>query len=178
VKDLKPKVQQMISAVSSNSSMYTPVQKAAKAAIIQVEATIAIEKSNQAARDAAAAKAIEDARQNFLQTQYVGPARAATRLAAQGNERLQDLPGQRIGSARTLARDIALGKTGPQDQQPQNAGPARKAARLEALNIDLTGVKNTQSSYQDLRSGCHAGPKPASAITAELQYRQILNIVV
>lgn len=168
----------MISAVSSNISMYTPVQKAAKAAIIQVEETIAIGKSNQAARDAAAAKAIEDAHQKFLQTQYVGPARAASHLAAQGNERLQDLPGQRVGSARALARDIALGKTGLQDQQPQNAGPARKATRLEALNIDPTGVRNIQSSYQDLRSGCHAGPKPASIITAEQQYRQILNIVM
>ncbi len=168
----------MISAVSSNIQTYTPIQQAAKAAIIQVETVIATGKSNQIDRDVAASKAIEYARQKFLQTQYVGPARASARLAAQGNERPQDLPGQQIGSARTLARDIALGKTDPQDQLPQNAGPARKAARLEALNIDPTGVKNIQSSYQDLRSGCHAGPKPVSIITAELQYRQILNIVV
>jgi len=168
----------MTSAVSSNIQTYTPIQQAAKAAILQVETVVATEKSNQIARDVAASKAIEYARQKFLQTQYVGPARASARLAAQGNERPQDLQGQRIGSARALARDIALGKTGPQDQQPQNAGPARKAARLEALRIDPTGVKNVQTSYQDLRSGYHAGPKPVSIIIAQEQYRQILDIVV
>ncbi len=143
----------MISAVSSNISMYTPVQQAAKAAIIQVETVIATEKSNQIARDAAAAKAIEDARQKFLQTQYVGPARATARLAALGNERRQDLQGQ-------------------------YTGPAHAATRLEALGIDPTGVKNLQPDYQDLRSGHHAGPKPVSIITAEEQYRQILDITV
>lgn len=142
----------MISAAST-SSTYTPVPRVAKAAAIQVEAVIATEKSIQISRDVAAAKAIEDARQKFLQTQYVGPARATARLTTLGNER-------------------------PQDQHGQYTGPARAAARLEALGIDLTGVKNLQSNYQDLRSGCHAGPKPVSIITAEEQYRQILDITV
>lgn len=125
----------MISAVSRNISMYKPVQQISKAAIIQVEAVIAAEKSNQIARDAAVAKTIEDARREFLQTQYVGPARAAAQLAAQGSE------------------------------------------RQLVQYVDPTDVKKLQTDYQDLRSGCHAGPTPVSVITADAQYRKMLDIV-
>ncbi|NRB19589.1 MAG: hypothetical protein HRU33_19010 [Rhodobacteraceae bacterium] len=115
----------MISAANS-ISIYKPINRAAKAAILQAEAIAAVEKNKELDRIAAAAKTVEDARQKFLQTQYVGPARTTARLAALTNERPNGL----------------------------------------------------QTNFQDLRSGHHAGPTPVSIITAQMQSRQILNILV
>ncbi|PCJ09029.1 MAG: hypothetical protein COB16_05615 [Rhodobacteraceae bacterium] len=143
----------MISVISSGISIYNPISRAGQPALTQVEAVLAAENTKQLARELAQAKAVEDARQKFLQTQYVGP-------------------------ARTVARSTALGSERPQPLQTQYVGLARSAARLAALGQDKIGATDMQNYYQDLRSGCHVGPKPASIIAAEERARLVLNITV
>lgn len=116
----------MFTAVSNSISIYTPIQRAAKSAMIQM-AVAAADKKEEIAREDAVTNALIAERQKYLQTQYVGP--------------------------------------------------ARKAARLAALRPAPNSPTNLQAYYQDLRSGCHAGPKPASELAAADRYRRALGIV-
>lgn len=136
----------MISAVFSGSSFYTPVQPAGKTTLPHVEAVLAAENSKQIARETAATKAAYDERQKYLQTNYIGPARAAARLSASGNER-------------------------PASLQALYVGPPHIAARVIALQAEATSASTLNAYHRDLRSGCLAGPKPISELAADERYR-------
>ncbi|MVO16810.1 hypothetical protein [Parasedimentitalea huanghaiensis] len=142
----------MISAVSGNISVYKPVQRTVEAAMIQADAIVTLEENKEIIRTTIAAKTVEDQRQKYLQTEYVGPAREAARLAALGGALAQQLLTQHVGPARAEARLVALGKA-------------------------PNGALALQSDAQDLRSGCYAGPKPVSVIQADQQYRLALGVL-
>ena len=55
-------------------SIYKPVHRTAQAAIIQAEAIAATELKDERTRVTATAKTFDDARQKFLQSQYLSPA--------------------------------------------------------------------------------------------------------
>ena len=137
----------MIMAASS-ISIYKPVHRTAKAAMIQADAIATAENSKELVRAAAEAKVAQDARQQNLQSQYVGPARSTARMAALGNGYEQAL-------------------------QAHYIGPAREAARQVALGAEI-GASKAQAEVQDMLSGTYAGPKPASMIAAE-DYRQAMK---
>lgn len=142
----------MISAVSGSISVYKPVQRTVKAAMIQADAIASLEKNKEITRTSIAAKTVEDKRQKYLQTEYVGPAREAARQAALGG---------------ALARQLLT----------QHVGPARAEARLTALGKAPSGAVALQSDAQDLRSACYAGPKPVRVIQADKQYRLALGVL-
>lgn len=142
----------MISTVSSVIRTYQPARHSTKLAMIQADIVAKAVQNKEIIRETAAEKSLSDARLNYLQTQYVGPARAAAQLAALSNQ-------------------------SPFQQNGEYVGPARDAARNDALGAELSAVKSTQNYYQDLRSGCFTGPKPASAIAADQRQREMLNQV-
>lgn len=78
--------------------------------------------------------------------------------------------GSSQGLARSLAREEALSGERPQALTPQYVGPARAAARAQALNLHQLNGIDMAAFYQDLANGCQAGPKPASAMAAEVRY--------
>ena len=138
----------MIAAISPSISFITPAQQPPKAELVQADAVAQAEKAKIIVRETADAKAAQDARQMYLQTQYIGPARSTARMAALGNGYEQALHAQYTGPAREIARQVALG------------------AEL--------GASKAQAEVQDMLSGTHAGPKPASVIAAD-QYRQAMK---
>jgi len=138
----------MIAAISPSISFYTPAQQPPKAELAQADAVAMAEKAKIITRETADAKAAQDAHQFYLQTMYVGPARSTARTAALGNGYEQAL-------------------------QIHYTGPAREIARQVALGAEL-GASKAQAVVQDVLSGTHAGPKPASAIAAD-QYRQAMK---
>lgn len=92
---------------------------------------------------------------------------------AAANGQPVDAP-QVVGAAHGVSRDLAqeqvLSGERPQALTKQYIGPAREMARIEALGLkQLKGI-DMATYYQDLLSGCQAGPKTASALQAEAAY--------
>ncbi|WP_152615728.1 hypothetical protein [Leisingera sp. ANG-M1] len=80
------------------------------------------------------------------------------------------IDGTSQGQARSVAREQALSGARPDALTPQYVGPAREAARSAALNLKQVNGLDMAAFYLDLANGCHAGPKPASALAAEAHY--------
>ena len=138
----------MIAAISPSISFYTPTQQPPKAELVQADAVALAEKAKIITKETAEAKTAQDAQQLFLQTKYVGPARSTARMAALGNGFEQALQAHYTGPAREMARQVALGAE--------------------------VGASKAQAEVQDMLSGTHAGPKPASVIAAD-EYRQAMK---
>lgn len=84
--------------------------------------------------------------------------------------------GMAQGMARAIVREQLLSGERPAALEPEFVGPARAANQIAALTVTRGSGLDMNRFYQDLMSGCHAGPKPASALAAEARFLEARRI--